>query len=312
MYAHAPGRHFEVARQRSYAAFIAQGLPKPASIFEAGLGNGSLLLALDMLWPGSAKSGIDPAPRAVRFAREAGIDATIGILGGETDVCQARPPSEFALAVNVIEHTEDPRAFVRALIANATERIAIVCPDGTVPGTELLFADHLWSFVPNHVRTLIEDNGWVVETQRRAPSSIGHFFITTAVPRMRGRIEPDTPRLDTTPRADPAPYLARWAAVEAHLLERLQQDGIVVFGAGEATGLIRAYMPALWARVSSCVVDSVEDDRFFERPIRAYADATPQRLLLGVQPAAQRLVAKRLEGDGHTPVAWDDLLLGNA
>ena len=77
LYAHDPGRALEAFRQAGYASWLAEQISAPASCFEAGSGNGSLLLALREHW-NAAMSGVEPAQDAAAAARRACIAVATG------------------------------------------------------------------------------------------------------------------------------------------------------------------------------------------------------------------------------------------
>src|SRR5262245_51696097 len=147
LYAHPPGNRFERERQRRYAKWLSSlvGSARPASVFEIGCGNGSLLLELRGLWPSASLAGLEPASAAARHAREAGFDVMQGFLESS-----ARPAAaaDLVLSVNVIEHSPEPIRFLRFFrdCMAGLGRGIIICPDGDVPSAELLIFDHLHSF----------------------------------------------------------------------------------------------------------------------------------------------------------------------
>ena len=82
-------------------------------VFEAGCGVGELLLAVQAL--GASAEGIDPNPSAVALARQNGAEAAVGYFDGLPQ------PVEAILAIDVIEHVPDPRAFFRHLVESIVE-----------------------------------------------------------------------------------------------------------------------------------------------------------------------------------------------
>ena len=112
LYAHSPGAPREAKRQDGYASWIAGQLATPpATVLDVGCGNGSLLLALERLWPQAVTRGIDPSPQSIQFARAAGIDARARALGEPSN--EQTEPANLVVSVNVIEHTRAPGSFVR-------------------------------------------------------------------------------------------------------------------------------------------------------------------------------------------------------
>src|SRR5438270_2315622 len=61
LHAHAPGQPEEMLRQRAYADWLAPYFNGTTSVYEAGAGNGSLLLALSAVLQQLCGSGVEPA-----------------------------------------------------------------------------------------------------------------------------------------------------------------------------------------------------------------------------------------------------------
>jgi len=306
LYAHAPGEARERARQQQYAAWIAGALPaQPAQLLDVGCGNGSLLRALREHWPAARLLGCDPSAESV--AHGAGVD--LRLWQGTAADLPADAVSDLVVSVNVIEHTHEPLAFLEGL-RRATARdgwLAVVCPDGGRPNLELLFADHVFSFAPQHLRALAARAGLDVVRVSPAPGDLGPFQMIVARPAASAT-HVAAPRLEGT--AARAAYLSAWASLDERLLERTSED-VVCFGAGEAAGLLRAYAPRTWSRVHACTVDGQPSGRFGALPI-VPLDAVDggATMLVGVRPFDQPRVAERLRARFPRVVTWYDLLDG--
>lgn len=298
LYAHEPGRVEEVRRQAGYARWLAATLGAPATCFEAGSGNGSLLLALREHWSNTSMSGVEPAAAAAAAARMAGLDVTTGYLR-ELPAGAAR--AELAFAVNVIEHTASPLAFLRALASHG-DRVAIVCPDATLPNSEVLFGDHLHSLHPAHIAALFDAAGLAIERAEPAPRELGFFAIAVGA-RGSPRERLPWPANDLT-----ADYLTDWRSLDDILTERIGEREAVAFGAGEAAGLLRAYAPRVWSRVVRCAVDAPDTDRFGDLAVVDAQSLKPSLILLAVRPAVQGALAAKLQARGHEVVRWDDVV----
>jgi SAM-dependent methyltransferase len=307
LYDHPPAWPREDARQSAYASWIAAVLDdEPSSILDVGCGNGSLLLAFRRRWPGAGLHGVDPASRSIVHARDAGVHASTGTLA------DVGTPADLVVSVNVIEHVTDPVGFLREAGGRATTagQIVIVCPDGSRPSSELLFADHLWSFTPDHLAALVRQAGMTVAARAGAPPGLGAFQLIRAVPTAPG---PDA--TVSTPAAGDLldakrDYLLAWSRLDEILLERAGEAAeLICFGIGEAAGLLRAYAPRTWARVTACVADEPECERFGDLHVRAWAGAhAHQTILLGVRPSIHPALATRLEGAAGRVVRWDDIV----
>jgi SAM-dependent methyltransferase len=308
LYAHAPGGAIERARQGQYASWIVSAAgAEPARVLDVGCGNGSLLVALRDAWPGATLSGCDASGESVA----AGTRPDLRLWQG-TAATLAEGIADLVVAVNVIEHTDDPVAFLRDLRRAVTPAgtVIVVCPDGDRPGVELLFADHLFSFTSEDLRVLASRSGLAVHLAEKAPAPLGAFQMIAA---HRGGSAADVacsePLALNRRRAS---YLQRWADLDAQLAARLPA-AVVCFGAGEAAGLLRGYAPSSWSRVRACTADTIGADRFGAVPMvpldRLPADTA---ILVGVRPEDQRPVADRLAARFASVTTWYDLVPDSA
>ena len=303
LYAHDLGDPFETARQARYASWLSEMLGTPASAFEGGAGNGSLQVALRGVWPAATLTGIEPSEAATNRAIAAGAQVECGFV---TESGESPHRAEIAFAVNVIEHVSDPVDFLRGLAQHAEERVAIVCPDGSGPWHELLFADHLRSLPADAVRRLFAKAGLRVEAQAGAPPGLGNFIMTVGRP---GNAPIDEAPADCDPslHRQRAAYLESWANLDDALVSRAEEAPLVCFGAGEAAAILRAYAPRTWATVTACAVDG-DTSQFGALRVVPYASIARATMLLGVQPSAQERLAARITSDGHRALRWDDLI----
>lgn len=305
LYAHSPGAPRETERQAAYASWIAASCPSPPrAVLDVGCGNGSLLLALGKLWPSTALRGVDLSPESTAHARNAGVHAVTGTLAS------SQLTAGLVIAVNVLEHVESPSAFVSGL-ADAVENdgeLVIVCPDGSHPWSQLLIADHLWSFTATHLARVLDLAGIAVTSTSFAPPSIGRFVMVTGRRSARNlRIAAERgSRLAITETRN---YLRTWRDLDLMLSARASGGRLACFGIGEAAGLLRAYAPRTWQGVRRCVVDAPERDDFGDLPVNDYRclEANAE-VLLGVRPQDQPRIVARLEADGHRAIRWDDIV----
>jgi SAM-dependent methyltransferase len=298
LYAHAPGGAAEQRRQSAYAAWIARSVAAPARVLDVGCGNGSLLLALREHWPAAELTGCDPSPESVSFAHAAGLTAWTGTAAD----LPADRRADLVVSVNVIEHTTDARAFVTGLAGALRDdgQLVVICPDGGRPGVELLIADHLSSFGPNHLESFAASAGLAISHR----TSQGGFQMVVVSRGAGIEQEPPDPCALFEGRRD---YLLAWQKLDAGLAPRLPHE-VICFGAGETAGLLSAYAPDAWTRVTSCVTD-VGGPRFAGRPHVAL-DAAPRdaTVLVGVRPQDQPAVAERLRTRFPCVVTWYDLV----
>lgn len=145
--------------------------PRPGGrVVEIGCGYGAMLPLLAER--GYAVSGCDPGEDAVRYCRSQGFDVVQGGIPGAS----LTPPFVLTLCLQVIEHVEDPRGFVRDLAA-ITEPggvVALVTEDAWTSqwAAERLAArlrgqvprfhtsrDHTFVFSASHLARLLREAG---------------------------------------------------------------------------------------------------------------------------------------------------------
>jgi len=305
LYAHPPGGAVERARQDEYARWIVQATGRrPKRVLDVGCGNGSLLRALRASWPDVELLGCDPSREAIAE----GYGGDLKLWTGTAANIPSDVRADLVMAVNVIEHTTDPMAFLHALraVLEPDGLLVIVCPDGSRPGLDLLFADHVFSFTSEHIGILMSRAGVLRVGASQAPRSLGAFQMSIGRRRDATRARP----VHAPPRThELARYLERWRQLDAQLQTRLTAPA-VCFGAGEAAGLLRAYAPRAWSLVRACTVDGQAAGTFGELPmipLDAVGGST-DTILVGVRPQDQRLVAERLRRDFARVVTWYDLV----
>jgi SAM-dependent methyltransferase len=304
LYAHAPGDAREQARQTDYARWIAQSTGRrPRHVLDVGCGNGSLLRALRAHWPDAQLLGCDPSRESIAE----GYGNDVRLWTGTASNIPGDVRADLVIAVNVIEHTDDPVAFLTALraVLEPDGLLVIVCPNGARPGVDLLFVDHVFSFSPEHLGVLLSRAGLQRLGMSQAPRSLGAFQMAIG----RRREVTEKRRMSAPARApDVVRYLEQWKQLDDRLRERMSGP-TVCFGAGEAAGLLRAYAPRAWSSVRACTVDGSARGRFGDLPIVPLdAVAAGAEVLVGVRPSDQPRLAERLSAHVRRVVTWYDLV----
>ena len=144
--------------------------PEHASIFEVGCGYGTFLMM--MADAGHRVAGCEISTDAVRFCREHGLDVQQAALSG----IKVAEPVDVAVSQQVIEHVEDPRAFVRAMVRLTRPGgiVAIVTEDAANTARAIQLAkarlrgrippfhtsnDHTFVFLASHLERLLREAG---------------------------------------------------------------------------------------------------------------------------------------------------------
>ena len=200
---------------------------------------------------------------------------------------------------HVLEHVPDTRAFLgRIADALAPDGVALLsCPCGLVPSHELLFSDHLYHFTPRAVAVAAQDAGLGLDESLPTPwEPLSRLFVLR---RQSRPIPPPPPDLTAARRA----CLAAWEGAEARLLTQLGAEP-VLFGAGEFSQLIRAYLPGVHARIAAITLDDPRGARAFDKPVVPLAgmDLRGRTVLAGVHPASVPALRRRLLERGAAAV----------
>jgi SAM-dependent methyltransferase len=143
----------------------------PHSIAEVGCGVAGILRELSKLHPQANLEGWDVSPQAVELAQSRkmpGIEVHLG------DILQAGRTWDLLLAIDVLEHMENPAEFLREsrrICRHAMIHLPLDLSVQTVArGLPLLDRrknlGHLNLFTRGLARSLIEDNGWEIVAER--------------------------------------------------------------------------------------------------------------------------------------------------
>ena len=299
----------DAARARAYCSWIMGECSAPRKILEIGCGSGALLSEFLRVWPSAHGYGIDPALPGdersqdnIRLAR-----------GFVEDIPQDAGDFNLIVAVNVIEHTPDPGAFLEALRRRLAPngRIVIICPVAESPNVELLFFDHLYSLTPNALRIASETASLAIKKQALAPRQIGDFQMIVLDAAGTG-ISQQNEQSASDLHSKRQSYLHRWRVLDQVLIDRSKSSSrLVAFGGGQTAALLRAYAPRTWARIESIVLDDPSEAWTLGPPIALYEDAVQDpvgMVLVATSPHVQNAIAERLNREGLLPITWNDIV----
>ena len=301
----------DTARARDYAQWIQTVCTAPRSILEVGCGSGALLKELSAFWPDAVCFGVDPAlSSAERSAPRLRLER-----GFVEDVPNDIAGFDLIVAVNVIEHTLNPGAFLASLSSRLglDGKIVIVCPAAEPPNSELLFFDHLYSLTATALRLSVVRTPLVTRKTAPAPTAIGDFqmvvFDTADQASDLTRAGDSFLELGSKRLA----YLKSWGELDQNLLGRARSaPRLVAFGGGQTAALLRAYAPDTWARIELIVLDDEDEAWTLGIPVASYQDCVRSlagaRILIAASPRVQGAIADRLRRDGLQPIRWDDLI----
>ncbi|WP_460929587.1 class I SAM-dependent methyltransferase [Shinella zoogloeoides] len=247
-------RSLEYGRQlRSFLEAELGGLPIVGSIVEFGCGSGTLLGSLFKDFGARHATGIEPSSRLVAYARS-NVEEEIEIHQGFAEWFDGTQ-YDLCVSVNVIEHAQHPAAFLAAShrCVQPNGYILIVCPDGEIVSSELLFYDHISSFTMQSLRLLARANGLALVGSRPLSDNLHGF---RAYLFRRGEDDCESLSPDAAGLAEErSEYLSAWGQFENILGREIEGDAYAVFGTGEYADLLYAYSPSVIARAAYFVCD---------------------------------------------------------
>ena len=329
MYNNRPSsERFVSGRYTALAQAIASSIApfKPQRVLEVGCGNGSALKAVQNLWPNAACIGVEPVPSAVKAAQAQGTPVLQGMMGSALPHEIAGQRYDVIYSVHVIEHTDDPVAFLRAIkeLLAPQGRLVVTCPNARVPNLEMVRSDHRFSMTPYHLTALAQKAGFLPLRSALCPGGGEDLdyeynqLLVCSLPGKSGKVpKPPLPGyLQETNRLHlfgaRRRYFHDFAALDGALQTRLHgYKRVVCFGTGGWACILAGYAPMTWERVEACVIDGGSNQTFFDKPIVAYdhlREMSPDAVIVGVNPATQPTIAQRLEEAGYHAVRWDDLI----
>ncbi|MEO0410594.1 MAG: class I SAM-dependent methyltransferase [Pseudomonadota bacterium] len=301
---------WEKARHEDIAAGLktvirGQNTSQDLAILEVGAGNFATSAALKRLCPDYLITAIEPYPE-----NEKRPDGITCIAAG---LAAYEPTSMFDVVVSnqVIEHVDDPLTFLETQqrLLKPGGRILVCCPAQTSVSNELMFVDHLWHFTAAGFAALISRSRDLALCDAfLAPwDPLTQVFIL----RRDGCSGFAPPQMNIDALFEERSHLmAWWSARERAILATLGHTELIsIFGAGELTQLLRAYMPGLYDRVQHLVVTQRDGCRQFEEPIILLQEAldTDDKMLIGVRPQAHDKVREMLLHQGVVPSRIIDL-----
>jgi 2-polyprenyl-3-methyl-5-hydroxy-6-metoxy-1,4-benzoquinol methylase len=312
-----PGaERFDRERYDTMASWIAASVPNPPRhVLDAGCGRGWMLEAMRRAYPNARFRGIEPSEAESENARSRGFNVTTARVGTET---VAAPEFDLVYATNVVEHTDAPADFLRALrrMLAPGGRIVITCPDATRPNQEMMFSDQNFSMLPVHLGTLAAQAGLVTLEWVAPPAHLSvrdkQLVVLGTDPRGARRNAPPPEAPDGDRLYDwRCQYLASWTACHEKLKrECVGAAHVYHFGTSTWSFLLAGYCPDYWSLVTSCAIDGGSGE-FLGKPV---VDAEHLSLgegdvvVMGVDPDRQQRFAERF---GHTParrVTWNDVI----
>lgn len=256
-----------------------------SSLVEFGSGSGNLLNYLADEWKCEFVTGVEPSAQLVEYSRR---HAVTGVRIQES-FAEAFDPQGIAydlcVSVNVVEHAASPAAYLRAC-RNAVSRdgiVILICPDGEVATSELLFYDHISSFTVRSMKLCAEEAGLgITESSAMTGTLSGFRIYLMCLSTDHGEIDSIAGSELTKMRAE---FMESWRSIESAVLEAFGDSTYSIFGTGEYADLLAAYSPRVVEKASFFVVDNPIQSLCHGKPVistEAFMGGVPTPLLAAV------------------------------
>ena len=269
----------EAARSAEYGqqieAFLTRHVRKGGNfsrIIEFGCGSGTLLNHLTNSLGAQVATGVEPSSRVAAYARS--------ISGGRVSIHEGFAEQfeesahcyDLCLSVNVIEHTRNPHGFLQACrrVIDKTGNIIVVCPDGEIAGSELLFYDHISNFTSASLAMIVA--GVNLRMVANSPLTGGLQGFRIHLLRW-GDADVDNPSHGfvslTQQRAE---YVDTWSRMQDAAERMLKGRKYGIFGTGEYSDLLHAYSPSIIENAEFFVRDKPVETNFYSKSVVSTKD----------------------------------------
>lgn len=269
----------EAARSAEYGrqieAFLTHHLGKGGNfskIIEFGCGSGTLLNDLTNRLGAQVATGVEPSSRVAAYARSI-AGGRISIHEGFAEQFEESAHSyNLCLSVNVIEHTRNPHGFLQACrrVIDNTGNIIVVCPDGEIAGSELLFYDHLSNFTSASLAMIVA--GVNLRMIANSPLTGGLQGFRIHLLRSGGGALDNQSRAFGFLSQQRAEYVNTWSRMQDAADRVLKGWKYGIFGTGEYSDLLHAYSPSVIENAEFFVRDQPVETNFYSKPVISTKD----------------------------------------
>lgn len=288
---------FDLIRHRAVANGIAKlietlGLGNAVKVLEVGAASFQTSLQLKETNNNLAITAVEPSPECQPHCN------SINIVIADFLSHQFDEKFDVIFSNQVIEHVSDTRAFLTRCSHNLKDDgfILVCCPTSTVASNELLFSDHFFHFTPAAIAQCCSGSGLtLINNFVSSWDPLTHVYVmrkTSANLQLNENEIPAQALFDDRVR-----LFSDWSAQE-HLIEERIDSGktLLLYGAGEFSQLIRAYLPRIYSRVEVIILDNITGAREFDKPVIKASDSKigGQQVLIGTHPATREAVKNKL------------------
>ena len=283
-------------------------------VLDVGCGQGWMMDAMSSRYDGIDISGIEPNKHNAAIAIRKGFSVA------ETKIEQSEVNGTYDLVYsnNVLQHINDAREFLSNMKMRLNKHgvIIVTCPDCSRPSIDLLWSDHNYSFLPEHLLDIGYELGFetVYVSQSNYNSSIppAQLLLLTNNP---GYSEAELAKSQTPVRdinhdhLKKLEYLLTFSKLNDYLTQKISGFSRVYnFGASYWTSVIAAYCPDYWNRVEACVIDTQDNiNEFLGKRIMELTELKNKdkiAMVLGTTPTGHDWLAKKLH-EYASIIRWD-------
>ena len=304
-------------RYQGLVEWMSKYLPdthKFKTVLDVGCGQGWMMDAMLSRYPGIEIGGIEPSRHNAAIAIRKGYPIV------ETKIEQSTVSDTYDLVYsnNVLQHINDAREFLSNMKMRLNKHgvIIVTCPDCSRPSIDLLWSDHNYSFLPEHLLNIGYELGfktaYVAQSNYNPSIPPAQLFLLTNNP---GYSETELAKGQTPVRdinhdyRKKVEYLLSFIKLNDYLAQKISGFSTVYnFGASYWTSVIAAYCPDYWKRVEACVIDTHDNvTEFMGKRIvelTELKDKDQVAMVLGTTPTGHDWLAKRLH-EYASIIRWD-------
>jgi SAM-dependent methyltransferase len=288
---------FDLRRHHSVAGGISKLIEKyefsdSPKVLEVGAASFETSFRLKERNPKARITAIDNSPE--RVISSAAIDMIIGDFSNHN----FHVPFDVIFSNNVVEHIADTRQFLGRCSKFLEDAgvLIICCPTFSPASNELLFADHLYHFTPSGLSICCESSDLqIVDHHVSGWDSLTHVYVLRkTLNRMNSCLTKANHRQLFNDRQS---HLLEWAKQDETVLGKLRDNvPTLLYGAGEFSQLVRAYLPRTYTRIAAITVDDLTGSREFDKPKIELKSTDPHcgQIIIGSHPASRLAVKEKL------------------
>jgi SAM-dependent methyltransferase len=296
---------YDHTRHKIVADGIARCIEKQATtvnlkVLEVGAANFQTAIHLKKIMPEYLVSALERHPEHIPDASE------ISIIVDDFFNYEVSELYDVVFSNQVIEHFSNPIDFLKCA-GNLVSNIGVViacCPTFRRASNELLFADHLFHFTAEAMSICATNASLELTSEFVSdwdPLTHVYIFHKTSQDKLTIRKNAGEDGYLSLLK-NRREILSFWLKEDNRICELLpNMSKVSIFGAGEFTQLVSAYMPKVWSRIDRLIVDSMDGIREFDRPVFRLLDIMideSELFLIGAHKTSRLAINNRLISSG--------------